>query len=224
MRISLSILALPLLIWSAQIPTEVSHLPPAFEEYRKRIPTSGSAWVGFTVAESTARVDATEAFIRLPAGEGGVLCIDIKSRDGRYIGQFRFPLPQHRPTAVRLNIPTRFQRKLVTYSSRDLVVSAILTRSCPSSEGLHLPVSWTWPVVSDSVLISINSTLPVHVAWNSRGINHRVNCQQRTGGRSAGFNHSCLLSRASLGDSTQVVVRYGRIGSYNEIWKTVALP
>lgn len=224
MRILVTLLILPLLTSSIQLPTVIEHLPPGFEEYRERVPTSGARWVGFTSAERMQRVDARRAFIRLPAGEGGLLCIDINSRDGRYFGQFQFPLPQRRPRAVQLNIPTEYRRELATYSPRDVVASVQLAQSCPSSQGLHLPVSWAWPVVADSVVININSTLPVHLVWNSRGVSHRISCQRLTAGRSAAFNHSCLVSRTAFGDSTQVAVRSGRLGSYTEIWKTVKLP
>lgn len=224
MRIILALLVLPFLAPSTQLVPVIEHTPPKFDELRDRIPSSGSAWVGFTAAEAVPSVDATKAFVRLPAGEGGMLCVEINSHDGRYLGQFRFPLSQRRPAAVQLRVPTEHQRELAAYSARDLVASAILARSCPSSAGLHVPVSWISPALTDSVVISVNSTRPVYVAWRSRGVDHLVNCQERVGGRSAAFNHLCTLSRASLGDSARLAVRRCRLGSCDEVWKAVALP
>lgn len=224
MRTILALLILPFLAPTTQLVPVIEHTGPKFDEFRDRVPSSGSAWVGFTAAEATPSVDAAKAFVRLPAGEGGVLCVEINSHDGRYLGQFRFPLSQRRPEAVQLRIPTEHRLELAAYSARDLVASVLLARFCPSSEGLHLPVSWISPSPSDTVVISVNSTRPVYVAWRSRGVDHLVNCQERVGGRSAAFNHFCALSRASLGDSARVAVRRCQLGSCDEVWKAVALP
>lgn len=224
MRIILGLLILPFLFPATQSVPVIEHTPPKFDEFRNRVPSSGSAWVGFTVAEASPSVNATKAFVRLPAGEGGMLCVEINSHDGRYLGQFRFPIPQRRPAAVQLRIPTAHQRNLASYSARDLVASALLARSCPSSEGLHLPVSWISAAPPDSVVISVNSTRPVYAAWRSRGVDYLVNCQERVDGRSAAFNHFCALSGPSLGDSARVAVRRCRLGSCDEVSKAVAVP
>lgn len=228
MPLGLMLFAAASLVEPAQTPS-IDPSTPWHEEYRgdRRVPVAGSEWVGFTVADREKNVDATRAFVRLPAGATGYLCLEISSRDGVFYGAGEYRLPRGGSTSIRLNIPTKHRRELSIYSSDELVARALLAASCPSSTGAYLPVSWTSAGAYDHVVISVNSSnTPTSVLWRSNGRDHRVSCTPLRAPQrpTRSFDQSCDVPRASLGDSAQVVVRRCPLGKCNDVWKTVKLP
>lgn len=165
------------------------------EDFSDRILISGGVLVGASLGIWDGAVDLERIALSLPARDtADEVCVEAKTRDGRYRAQFSGVVDPGDATVVALNPdpPWRFLRIVSEYEPQSLALIGRMGGSC--SLGLGAPVVPV-RIGSDPVLtIAINSQRSTSVrAYLSSedGVSLEAECFTDATVRSVSFNSTC---------------------------------
>jgi len=113
------------------------------ESLRSEAPVSGGDVLGLSVvADVEASTSADKIFVRRPATKNGRVCLEIASRDGRYVASNTYEMPEASPGAfVLAPIGTQHPEIFRGASPRNLAILARMG-TCPSPDGDIVLVAW----------------------------------------------------------------------------------
>ena len=112
--------------------------------FRDDIPIGGARLVGVSVTTEDRRVDLQNLRAFLPSSTSQSLCVEVRSRDGRYLASAEFDASGVTPGAYQLPWNTRYSAKLKDYPEEDLSVLARLMDTCDGMDANPTIVVASW--------------------------------------------------------------------------------
>ena len=225
-RIAPSILAsLLLLLSSAAGAQELQSRGPLQETYRDKVPVGGATLVG-AIALSEGQAVAHERLrVLLPLTGQYDLCVELRSRDGRYLGSTEF-VAGNKPTGLyRLPWDTGHAAALKNYDVRDLAVRAELKTTCSPAEKANSLVVAAWGDIAaeQDVLFLLNVGAVDQIGLGTTDGSIHSSCEQFDSGHSVAYNTACKI-RLQRGQTYQMrlVTWYFEEPTFREF--TVAFP
>jgi hypothetical protein len=131
----------------AQVTPVARLVGPFLETIRSEAPVSGGDVLGLVVVGDRLPHDAEKIFVRHSSGRAASVCVEMVTRDGRYVASGTFELPVTAPGEYVL-IPiaerTRYTSILRAAVLQDFAVRARVGR-CDQAGGALIPTAWSAP-------------------------------------------------------------------------------
>lgn len=97
------------------------------------------------------------AFVFIPPGVSGRLCVELNSVDDVYQGSAAYTVPRVHPERVRLHLGSRRLHILRRYTSYRLAILSWFGNDCSTLSGTFVPSSWTASANPRNLLILVAS-------------------------------------------------------------------
>lgn len=171
-------------------------------------PASGGIIVGIMSSNADVRLDPRYVEIRVPLRTEGPLCLELNSRDGRYMAHFDYVIGNAaRRGSVRLHLRSFHETKLRRYRVSEVAILARHGGRCSDTTGQYIPAAWRGSILQDSTYVLVNSRVPTDVIGGSNGREqYRVRCLDLPG-VSFSFNLRCAMPSAWIVPGIQFFIQ-----------------
>jgi hypothetical protein len=169
------------------------------EHFEKTVPVAGSMLVGLRRGPAEGPLSLQALAVDLPDNAGGMLCLDMSTRDGRYTASQDFKLQGPKAGPVSLNLKSRHPEDLRGYADADLAVMLQLRDSCDEgAPRAYLAARWTTTATEDTLtaLVNVKLSRANMVLVDSAGQQvpgEEAPCQAITSGARTAYDHECSL-------------------------------
>jgi len=205
-------------------------LPSNWEKYRDSVPVGGGFRVGVMAFFDEVEVNPNQFWVFLPplnATSDSLLCVEISSKDGRYVAQLPYrlsgPVGRASRQAQPVDLPTSHAEKLRDYTPDELAILAHLSSQCEGPTGHYVVSAWNAETSPDTISVLVNSDVYTSVVGGSKyAVDFEVPCPRLESPAKA-YNRRCDIPVSFLTPGITVDVRQrNRLGS--KTYKHYSLP
>lgn len=185
------------------------------ESFLQKVTVSGGIRAGFMFQSGLERVDINELYIHLQHAvdeKDAMLCVNMVSRDGRYTASWEYGLGQQQSGSIAVNLPSKYQEQIASYSPDGLVVLAAITkRDCTSGDNMYVPASWGKMHKSDYVLYvnSGNTDTVVGIPGNAE----RIKCTKINSESTIAYDTKCVVEKEVVKDAKSIFLVRNNFGN-----------
>lgn len=187
--------------------------PPSWEEYRERVPVGGGFRVGLMALTDGRGLDPQRFTVFLPALDAQhdtMLCVEVSSKDGRYVGTLPYALTPSGASSSgphRVALPTKHADRLRGYRPEELAILAHLSPSCDGPTGHYVVAAWDERARPDTLSVLINSDVYASVVGGEGlAIDFEVPCR-RLASPAKAYNRRCDIPAALITPATRLDIR-----------------
>ena len=185
------------------------------ESFLDKVTVSGGIRAGFMYQSQLGHADIHELYVHLQRDiveQDAMLCVNMVSRDGRYSASWEYALGKQPAGSFVVDLPSKYQEKIVGYSPDALVVLAGITKKdCASSEMKYVPTSWGAMPASDYVLYvnSGNTDTIVGIPGHAE----RIQCTKIVADSTVAYDTRCILGKDILNEPKSVFLVRNNFGN-----------
>lgn len=191
-----------------------SKLPTNWEEYRESVPVGGGFRVGVMAFSDKVAVNPNRFWVFLPplnASSDSLLCVEISSKDGRYVAQLPYELSGTAgPVSLEarpVELPTNHTGKLRRYAPDELAILAHISPRCGGPTGQYVVSAWHGEASPDTISVLVNSDVYTSIVGGSKyAVSFEVPCRRLKSPAKA-YNRRCDIPASFLSPSITVDVR-----------------
>ena len=151
-------------------------------------------------------VDIHELYVNLQhdiEDQDAMLCVNMVSRDGRYSASWEYALGKQTAGSIAVNLPSKYQAQVSSYSTDALVVlAAIAKKDCASGEMKYVPTSWGEVTKSDYILYvnSGNTDTIIGIPGESE----RIQCSKINADSTIAYDTRCIIAKGILDEPKSI--------------------
>ena len=185
------------------------------ESFLDKVTVSGGIRAGFMYQSSLNRIDMHELYVHLQHDveeQDAMLCVNMVSRDGRYSASWEYALGKQPAGSIAVNLPSKYQEQVASYSPDALVVlAAIAKKDCTSSNAKYVPASWGEVTNSDYVLYvnSGNTDTIIGIPGHAE----RIQCSKITADSTIAYDTRCVIRKDILNEPKSIFVVRNNFGN-----------
>jgi len=176
------------------------------ESFLEKVTVSGGIRAGFMYQSSLDHVDVHQLYIYLHRGledQEAILCVNMASRDGRYAASWQYELGKQPAGTINVELPSKYQEQISSYSPDALVVLAAITKQTCSSQDLkYIPVSWGEVHDADFILYVNSSNTDTVIGIP--GQTERIPCTKITAESTIAYDTRCVVNNEILREPKSV--------------------
>lgn len=176
------------------------------ESFLEKVTVSGGIRAGFMYQSSLDHVDVHQLYIYLHRDlddQDAILCVNMASRDGRYAASWQHELGKQPAGAINVDLPSKYQEQISSYSPDALVVLAAITKqNCSSQDMKYIPASWGESHDADFVLYvnSGNTDTVIGIP----GQTERIPCTKILAESTIAYDTRCVVNKQILSEPKSV--------------------
>lgn len=185
------------------------------ESFLEKVTVSGGIRAGFMLKSSLEHIDIHQLYIYLNhelEDQDAMLCVNMASRDGRYAASWQYGIGKQPAGVINVDLPSKYQEQISSYSPDALVVLAAITKqNCSSPDMRYIPASWGEAHGSDSILYvnSGNTDTVIGIP----GHTERIPCAKITAESTIAYDTRCIVNKDLLSEPKSVYLVRSNFGN-----------
>ena len=185
------------------------------ESFLDKVTVSGGIRAGFMYQSALDRIDMHELYVHLQHDveeQEAMLCVNMVSRDGRYSAYWEHALGKQSAGSIAINLPSKYQEQVSSYSPDALVVlAAIAKKDCTSNEAKYVPTSWGEVTNSDYILYVNSGNTDTIIGIPGQA--ERIHCTKITAESPIAYDTRCVIRRNILSEPKSIFVVRNNFGN-----------
>tara|TARA_B100001063_G_C16743024_1_gene545857 strand:+ start:1169 stop:1894 length:726 start_codon:yes stop_codon:yes gene_type:complete len=182
-----------------------------WENWSANVPVAGDLRVGLMTGKNGILKNPDSFYLLVPATEIPLVCVQIKSVDGHYIGNpLVFDITQLQPGIREFQFPTLYKEELSKYRKNEVSILAELKFDCSKTSKNFLLASWDKNFKAGNILLFLNSRRPAKlILVENNKIIDQFKCGSilNTEKSVITFNKTCKIPINLITKSTKLMVR-----------------
>lgn len=186
------------------------------ESYLEKVSVSGGIRAGFMYQSSLDHIDIHNLFVQLKhdiTDDDAMLCVNMVSRDGRYSASWAHALGKQPAGSISVNLPSKYQEKISSYSPEGLVVLAsIMKKDCTASETkYYVATGWGNANSTDYILYVNSGNTDTFIGIPGSG--QKIQCSKITNESTIAYDTKCIIDKNLLNEPKSIFLVRSNFGS-----------
>ena len=185
-------------------------LRDGWEEWVKNRPVGGEIRVGLMTDNNLSLENPNSFFAAVPRTDLTILCVQIRSVDGRYSAHLEYKLPSNHTGITKFDFPSEYKRQLSDYQTSEISILAELKKECDQRTEYYVLTSWNDNFDSNNSVIYVNSRRPVKLLIvKNKKVIKEYQCKELIGKdkSTVSFNRSCKFPMNNLDPGSDIMIR-----------------
>jgi len=185
------------------------------ESFLEKVTVSGGIRAGFMYQSPLDHVDVHQLYIYLHRDleeQDAMLCVNMVSRDGRYAASWQYGIGKQPAGTINVDLPSKYQEQISSYSPDALVVLAAVTKqNCSSQDMKYIPASWGEVHHSDYILYvnSGNTDTVIGIP----GHTERIPCAKIAAESTIAYDTRCIIGKEVLSEPQSIFLVRNNFGN-----------
>lgn len=179
-----------------------------WEVWETSIPVSADINVGIVESSVLDKIDPFHLYVYLPTIPEMDVCIEVRSKDGRYRAERVIKKESLKKGTNKINWPTKYGDNLDKFSSSDITILSRVTDSCDEDPEYLVASSWSDSFSSDKITLYLRTKLKsfVEVYDKNGDFIKEVLCQNLVDEPLIAYDCKCDIPKELVSDGQELTI------------------